>query len=417
MANTLLSPTAITREFLMILHANLTFTKNVNRQYNSDFANSGATMSGKIGPSLRVRKPNRYTVRTGAAIQVQDTTEDYVTVNCTTQKGVDMRFSSADLTLTIDEFSDRYIKPAALLLASIMDYDGLTLYKDVYNVVGDPTHNFEGTTGSNNPCPNAFLNAKAQMDIYNCPPDERAIVLGPYGHSDSVAGLAGLYNPQAAISEQFHKGEMGSALGFDFHMDQNVQRLTAGSRIVGNGSSTGCQVDTASQTGASLKVKNLSTYAFVVGDVFYIASGTAVNTVNPETKQDTGVAQLFTVTAATSGASTATLSISPSIVTSGATQTVTASPDNAAYIVFIGTASTAYTNHLAFHKDAFTVVTADLVVPRGVDFAAREVYDGISARIIRQYDINNDNLPCRLDILYGWTTIRPELACRILAKR
>ena len=109
------------------MHNNLAFTKGVNRQYNSDFANSGATMSGKIGPSLRVRKPNRYTVRTGAAIQVQDTTEDYVTINCTTQKGVDMRFSSADLTLTIDDFSDRYIKPAALLLASTLDYDGLAL--------------------------------------------------------------------------------------------------------------------------------------------------------------------------------------------------------------------------------------------------------------------------------------------------
>lgn len=413
MANTLLSPTAITREFLMILHANLTFSRNVNRQYNSDFANSGATMSGKIGPSLRVRKPNRYTVRTGAAIQVQDTTEDYVTVNCTTQKGVDMRFSSADLTLTIDEFSDRYIKPAALLLASQIDYDGLALANNIYNYVGVPSSNFTISTGGN-PAPGVFLNAGAQMSLYNAPIDERAIVLSPYGHADSVSSLSGLFNPQETISEQFHKGEMGSALGFDFHMDQNIQRLTPGTRVA-TGSVT---INAPSQTGSSITFAATTGATFAVGDLFYFSSGTAVNTVNPETKQDSGVAQQFVVTAAaTAAASTVTLSISPSIITSGATQTVTASPDNGATVTFIGAASAAYTNHLAFHKDAFTLVTADLLLPKGVDFASREVYDGISARIIRQYDINNDNLPCRMDVLYGWTTIRPELACRILAAR
>lgn len=414
MANTLLTPTAITREFLMILHTNITFAKNVNRQYNSDFANSGATMSGKIGPSLRVRKPNRYTVRTGAAIQVQDTTEDYVTVNCTTQKGVDMRFSSADLTLTIDEFSDRYIKPAALLLASTIDYDGLNLFTGIYNYVGVPTANFSISTGSN-PAPGVFLNAGAQMSLYNAPIDERAICMSPYGHADSVSSLSGLFNPQDTLSEQFHKGEMGNALGFDFHMDQNVQNLTPGSRAA---SSEVTVSATSGQTGASLVCAATTGHTFVVGDLFYISSGTAVNTANPETHQDTGVKQQFVVTAAATAANSAvTLSISPSIVTSGATQTVTASPDANATITFAGTASTSYMNHLAFHKDAFTLVTADLVVPKGVDFAAREVYDGISARIVRQYDINNDNLPCRFDVLYGWTTIRPELACRILALR
>jgi hypothetical protein len=397
----------------MILHANLTFSRNVNRQYNSDFANSGATMSGKIGPSLRVRKPNRYTVRTGAAIQVQDTAEDYVTIYCTTQKGVDMRFSSADLTLTIDEFSDRYIKPAALLLASQIDYDGLALANNIYNYVGAPSSNFTISTGGN-PAPGVFLNAGAQMSLYNAPIDERAIVLSPYGHADSVSSLSGLFNPQETISEQFHKGEMGSALGFDFHMDQNIQRLTPGTRVA-TGSVT---INAPSQTGSSITFAATTGATFAVGDLFYFSSGTAVNTVNPETKQDSGVAQQFVVTAAaTAASSTVTLSISPSIITSGATQTVTASPDNGATVTFIGAASTAYTNHLAFHKDAFTLVTADLLLPKGVDFASREVYDGISARIIRQYDINNDNLPCRLDVLYGWTTIRPELACRILAAR
>jgi hypothetical protein len=418
MSNTLLSPTAITKEFLRILHNNLTFTKGVNRQYNSDFANSGATMSGKIGPSMRARKPNRYTVRTGAAINVQDVTEDYVTINCTTQKGVDMRFSSADLTLTIDEFSDRYIKPAALLLASTIDYDGLALVKDVYSIVGTPgTTPGYGTTSTALTCahsPEIYLNASSRLNDYACPIDERTVVINPAAQAATVAGLSGLFNPQATIGMQYTKGEMGYALGVDFKMDQNVNRLTTGSRTI----SSNITVSTASQTGSSLVVATTSTDAaatFKVGDVFYISTGTAVNQVNPETKQDTGVAQYFVITASTTASSsTATLSISPAITTSGATQTVTASPDASAVLTFIGVASTAYPQNLLYHKDAFTLVTADLVMPRGVDFAAQEVYDGISCRVVRQYDINNDNLPCRLDVLYGWTTLYPQFACRII---
>jgi len=151
------------------------------------------------------------------------------------------------------------------------------------------------------------------------------------------------------------------------------------------------------------------------GDIFYVATGTAVNTVNPETKADTGTAQTFVVTAdATAAGSSITLSISPSIITSGATQTVTASPDNAANVVFIGSPSTSYPSNLLYHKEAFTLVTADLVMPRGIDFGARENYDGISCRILRQYDINNDNLPCRVDVFYGWTTLYPQFACRLI---
>jgi hypothetical protein len=149
--------------------------------------------------------------------------------------------------------------------------------------------------------------------------------------------------------------------------------------------------------------------------VFYIANGTPVNAVNWETKQDTGVAQQFVVTAATTtaGGTTATLSISPSIILTGATQTVTASPDNGAQLVFMGTASTSYSNNLVYHKEAFALATADLVLPKGVDMAAREVWDGISVRLVRQYDINNDNIVARLDILYGWVTLYPQLACRV----
>ena len=411
MSSTYLSPTAITKEFLRILHNNLTFTSGVNKQYNSDFANSGATMSGKIGPSLRVRKPNRYTVRTGAAINVQDVTEEYATVNCTTQKGVDMRFSSADLTLTIDEFSDRYIRPAALLLASTIDFDGLALVKDVYNLTGVAGTQPGAASSGDAKSPDVFLNAGAYLSNYAVPTENRSVVLSPFAQAAAVAGLSGLFNPTAAISKQYNTGEMGSALGLDFKMDQNVNRLTCGSRVAA-GEST---VKGANQTGSTILLNAVNGKTYKVGDVFSIASGANVNTLNWETKQDTGTAQKFVVTEdALAANSEVALKIAPPITLTGATATVSNSPDNIAAVTFIGTASTSYSQNLCYHKDAFTLVTADLVLPKGVDFAAREVYDGIACRIVRQYDISNDTLPCRLDVLYGWTTLYPQMACRII---
>ena len=416
MSQTLLSPTAVTKEFLRILHNNISFTKGVNRQYNSDFANSGATMSGKIGPSLRIRKPNRYTVRTGAAISVQDQSEDYVTLTCSTQKGVDMRFSSADLTLTIDEFSDRYIKPAALLLASTIDYDGLTLAQDIYNNYGVPgTAPGAGASTTNAHSPEVFLQAAAILNDYACPTEDRTCILSPAGQAAAVAGLSGLFNPQSTIGEQYTRGEMGYALGMDFKMSQNVNRLTCGSRWP---TASTYVVDTGTQTnGATTLVISTATAGacttgtFKVGDVFTIAG---VYQSNPETKATTANLQSFVVTVATTAAaSSVTLTIDPPLTTTGATQTINASPADAASITWTGTSSTAFAANMLYHRDAFTLVTADLVMPKGVDFAAREVYDGISARIVRAYDINNDNFVCRLDVLYGWKTIYPQLACRI----
>ena len=269
-----------------------------------------------------------------------------------------------------------------------------------------------GATSGDAKAPDIFLNAAANLSDYACPIEDRYVVLNPAGQASSVAGLAGLFNPQSIISEQYTKGEMGAALGYSsFKMDQNVNRHTCGTRTA-----TGvCSIRGGSQSGATLDLTVNSGATIKAGDVFYIASGTAVNTVNPETKMDTGRAQKFVVTEDVSTAGTTlTVAISPSIILSGPTQTVTASPDNSASVTFVGTASTTYAQNVAYHKDAFTLVTADLVLPKGVDFAARETFDGISARIIRQYDINNDNLPCRLDIMYGWATLRPELACRII---
>ena len=413
MANTFLSPTMITKEALRVLHNSLHFASTVTRSYDDSFANSGATVSGKIGPSLRIRMPNRYTVSTGPALSVQDTTEDYITLTVSTQKHVDMRFSTADLTLTIDQFSDRYIRPAALLLASTIDYDGLQQFLNIYNLVGVAgTNPGAGAAGTGADAPAVFLNASAYLSNYACPESERTVVLNPFSQASAVTGLAGLFNPQAAISRQYEQGTIGNALGMEFKMDQNVPRLTCGTRVLDT-STTFTSIDT---TGTVWTCACTTGKTFAVGDVFSITTGTPVNTVNWETKKDTGTAQQFVVTAATTVSTTATITCSPAIITSGATQTVTNAPDSNAVLTFVGVASTSYAQNLCYHKDAFALATADLVLPKGVDMAAREVYDGVSLRLVRQYDINNDNIVARLDVLYGWVTQYAQLACRIIAK-
>jgi hypothetical protein len=164
----------------------------------------------------------------------------------------------------------------------------------------------------------------------------------------------------------------------------------------------------ATQTGATIGV-DTGTGAINAGEIVTFAG---VFSVHPETKVSTGVLQQFVVTADYAGGN-GNLSIAPAIVASGATQNVSnAIADNSAMTI-AGTASTPYGQSLLFHKDAFCFATADLVMPQGVDFSARETYDGISIRIVRQYDINNDKFPCRLDVLYGYKTLRAQMAARL----
>jgi hypothetical protein len=351
---------------------------------------------------LRVRKPNRYTVRTGATLNVQDVAEEYINVTCTTQKGVDIKFTSADLTLTIDDFSERYLTPAMSLLASTIDLDGLTLANDIYNLVGSPTAT-----------PNtllAWLQGSSKMTDLCAPKDPRYAVMTPLTSATMADALKGILNPQANIGEMYLKGMVSDAAGMKWAETQNIPTYTPGTRAASSQTTT----NGATASGATTLVLTTgSGVTFKKGDVFTFVSGTEVYSVNPETKVSTGQRQQFVVTAdATATGTDVTLSISPAIITSGATQTVTAVPDSGAALTFIGAASTAYKNNIMYNPLAFTLVTADLVEPKGVDFARREVMDNISMRIVRAYDINNDTYPCRIDVFYGWTTVYPEWACR-----
>jgi hypothetical protein len=400
MANTNLTIDMVTKESLRILENNLSFTKGVNREFDSQYAISGA----KIGDTVRIRKPARYTVRAGATLSTQDHTETSTSLVLNTQAGVDISFTSKELALSIDEFGDRILKPAIAAISNKIDYDGLALYKSVYNSVG--------TAGTPPTALSTFLNGKVKMHDDGCPQDDMiSTVVGAQVEANIVDALKGVFHSTDEVSKQYEQGKMGKVGGMKWSMDQNVNTHTVGPL---GGTPL---VNGASQTGASL-ITDVWTAAAASrlkqGDVFTIAN---VFHVNPQTRQSTGVLQQFVVTADVSsdGTGNATIPISPSIVTSGAFQTVNASPADNAAITILGAANAVSPQHLIYHRDAFVLGCADLPLPGGVDMAARASSSklGLSIRMVRAYDISNDTFPCRLDVLYGWKAVYPELACRV----
>lgn len=392
MPNTILTPTAVTREALRILHQKLNFVGNVTRDYDDSYAKSGA----KIGDSLKIRLPNQYTVRSGATLSAQDTTEQSVTLQVSNQKGVDVNFSSSELTLSLDDFSKRILDPAMAVLAANIEADALNMYKDVYQSIWN---------GGSAATYNKALDARVLLQRALAPPSDRTMLLDPAAMADVVKDTKTLFQDDASIAKQFREGMVGRAAGFDWGentlLPSHTRGAADGAYVVNT--STGITSGTATITVAT------GTGAANVGDVFTVAG---VFSVHAETKASTGQLQQFVVTAAHPGGAGA-ISVSPTPITSGALQNITIVGAGAGKaVVWGGTASTAVQTGLAFQKGAFAFATADLVLPDGVDFAAREVYDGISLRIVRAYDINNDKFPCRIDVLYGYKTLRAQLAAR-----
>tara|TARA_R100001244_G_scaffold63980_2_gene52998 strand:- start:1374 stop:2561 length:1188 start_codon:yes stop_codon:yes gene_type:complete len=392
MANSLLTPSVITKEALAILHQKLNFVGSINTQYDSQYAKTGA----RIGNDLKIRLPNEFTIRSGAALSTQDVTEVSTTMTVDTQKGVDFTFSSEELTMHIDDFKERYIDPAMSVLAANMESDALSMYKDVYN--------FYSGVGSANSFANVTQAQKVLTDNL-APYGDRSYLHNPQSVVDMLADTKGLFQDSSSIAKQYKDGELGKIAGFNHFENTLMPTHTTGTAAA----TTGYLVNGASQTGASLTVDTGST-TFLDGDIITIAG---VNRVHPETKADTGVLQQFVVTA-NSGASATSLAISPSITATLGRQNVSGSPaDNAAVSKVGGGNGADWQETLAFSKNAFAFATADLVLPEGVDFAAREVLNGISMRIVKAYTIADDKMPCRIDVLYGYKAIRPQLACRV----
>ena len=398
MANSILTIDMITRKALEILENNLVITRNVNRQYDDSFAVEGA----KIGSTLRIRLPDRALVTDGAALQVQDDNEQYTTLTVSSQKHIGVNFTSAELTMQLDDFAERVLKPRISQLASSIDADVANSFKNVYQSVGTP-----GTTPSTSL---VLLQAQQKLNEAAAVMSPRFATVNPAANAGLVEGMKGLFNPTSTISKQFKNGMMGEGvLGFDeINMSQSIKQYTTGSW--GTAITVTSAVTTQGSTSLGISFTG-SSKTWNVGDVFTVAN---VYAVNPQTRETTGSLQQFVVTAAASGSSTATLSVSPAMYTADqALATIDAFPAASAVVTMLGSAATAYPQNLVYHKDAITFATADLLLPQGVDMASRAVHNGISMRVVRQYDINNDRMPCRIDVLYGYSVIRPQMAVRL----
>jgi hypothetical protein len=389
----------ITRKALEILENNLVITRNVNRQYDDSYAVEGA----KIGTTLRIRLPDRALVTDGAALQVQDDNEQFTTLTVASQKHIGINFTTAEMTMQLDDFAERVLKPRISQLASSIDADVANSFNNIYQSVGTP-----GTTPGTSL---VLLQAQQKLNEAAAGMSPRYATVNPAANAALVEGMKGLFNPVSTISKQFKSGLMGEGiLGYDeLAMSQSIKQFTTGSRtgaisVKGTVSAQGQSTITLNgTTGNTLKK----------GDVFTIAN---VFSVNPQTRESTGSLQQFVVTEDITAASSEFLNvkIAPAIYTSSvALATVNSFPVDAAVVTVLGAASSQYPQNLVYHRDAIAFATADLLLPQGVDMASRQVHNGISMRVVRQYDINNDRMPCRIDVLYGYSVIRPQMAVRL----
>jgi len=398
-ANTLLTIDMITRKALEILENNLVITRNVNRQYDDSFAVEGA----KIGSTLRIRLPDRALVTDGAALQVQSDNEQFTTLTVASQKHIGVNFTSAELTMQLDDFAERVLKPRISQLASSIDADVANSFNSIYQSVGTP-----GTTPGTSL---VLLQAQQKLNEAAATMMPRFATVNPAANAALVEGMKGLFNPTSTISSQFKNGMMGEGvLGYDeINMSQSIKQFTTGTRT--NGAVNGT---VSTQGAASIALDGLGNAGTLrKGDVFTIAG---VFAVNPQTRESTGSLQQFVVTSnvVANAGGEATVDIAPSIYTAtNALATVNSFPLDNAVVTFLGAANTGYAQNLVYHRDAITFATADLLLPQGVDLASRQVHNGISMRVVRQYDINNDRMPCRIDVLYGYSVIRPEMAVRL----
>jgi len=389
----LVSSTIVAKESLRMLENALGMSKMCHRDWQNSFA--------KDGDTLGIRKPNAFRASKQRVRVPSPLTENTITLTVATQVHVSFEWSSKQMTDTIDRISERYITPAVSAIANVMDVDLYDLHDNVYNQVGTP-----GTAPSDY---DVYADARRRMNEEAIPLENRFVCINPKGEAETMKGLKGLFN-EKMINDIIAKGALGSLAGFDTYMAQNVQAHTTGYFTT---DSTPL-VNGANQTGATLATDGWKSGAATLkkGDVFTIAD---VYAVNPKTGASTAELRQFVVTAdITSTLAVINIPISPSIIVSGPLQTVTVSPANDAAITMVGTESTAYPINIAFHKECFTLAVRPLEIPSSCVYGARESYNGLSIRIVKAYDINEDCEVLRFDVLYGTLCQRPEMGCRIV---
>lgn len=421
MANALVTSTIVTNEVLRIAHNASAFLGNMNTDYDDKWQGQY-----KPGNTVNARRPVQFTHRTGSAANIQDITESSVPIVVQPELGIDFAVSSNDLALSIGSngtvtpaFKERYLKPAGLKIAAILDYSIATIAKNGF-------HQMVGTPGTPPATFADLLNAGVPLDRMSVPRDgNRMAAIEPGANATIVAGLSGLFNSQSVLAEQYKTGVIKTGAGLDLAMSQNVPSHTVGplgGTPLVNGANQGLinagATDNPYAATTTLVTDGWTAAAALrlnAGDTFTIAG---VFSVNPETKASTGVLQSFLVTANVSsdGAGNASIIVSPAIIAGGAYQNVTTRPgDNQPLTITSGAANTTYTNNIVWHKDAITFVSPKQELPGGMDMAYQASLadeGGISLRFVRGFDITNNRFISRFDVLWGAAVTLPNFGCR-----
>lgn len=409
MPNTIVTPSMIAKEALMQLKNNLVLANRVHREYKKEF-------TGGQGSTVSIRRPVKFNVTNGASAVIQDVEEKTTNITIDQRKHVAWEFNTQDLTLSIEEYSERYIQPAAIALANDVDISLANLYSSVWNQVGTI-----GTTPGNYA---AVAAAAQRLDEMAVDSSNRSMVVNPAARYAIAGNQMVLEGAGVVKKTAYEEALMGRVATFDTYSTQNIATHQVGplggTPLVNGGSQAVTYAAALGNTWSQSLVTDGWTASAALrlraGDVITIAGVFAVNPV-PRTgaKQVMPYLQQFTVTqnASSDGSGNATLTISPPIITTGPQQTVSAAPADNAAITVVGTANQQFPVNVGFHKNAFALVTVPLDMPDGASFKARETYDGLSMRVIKDYDFTTDTDRIRLDILYGVKAIYPDLACRL----
>ena len=399
MTNVLATSNIVAREALAVLENMTSFAPAVNRDYEDEY---GGNMARGYAPgaTINIKRPPRYTYRAGRIAVPQATVETTVPLTLS-QGGTDINFNSIERTVSLTALSDKLTAAMAPVVNEI-DRQGLSVARFA-------THNTLNGAGA---LPTtqvlavaAMTNVNARLDIMSAPVKDgrRSFCMGPVLNGSMVQGFAGLFNMSERINGQYRTGYMQDSFGLRPMMDQNVDTHV-------NGAATATNINGANQTGSAITVVAVAAGTLTRGSVIQLPG---VNSVNPQSRTDTGVAMDFVVTAdALVGATT--INVSPALVTSGPFQNVSASPTNTTVYVISGGASTAYKANIGFHKDAFTLAMVPLFQPpaRGVLSSEQMSHNGFMLRVVQFYDGVNDNCIFRIDVLFGWAATYPELACQ-----
>ncbi|MBV6340453.1 P22 phage major capsid protein family protein [Candidatus Magnetobacterium casense] len=403
MANTwkTLSDGDLVKKSLSSFTNKLKFLKTINTTYEKDVKNS----ERKNGGVILIKNPNEFTVRSGAVMSVNDVAETTQSLSVLTERGVDLEVSSIDHSMSVEQFETNIIEPAMTKLASYVEYDVLSnVYKDVFNLTGTPA-----TTPASLV---AVLNANARLSQELAPTNDRHLLMDSLAMAATVNGVGAYFHKASELERAFAEGYIGEAAGLKWWESNMTPTHTNGTR---DDTTPVCNTSTGITSGTATITTTGADGTMTVGDVFTIAD---VYAINRETKQRYAHLQQFVITAAITNDGTDVWSVSPTPVTSGASQNIEIVSAGAGKAIVnvaaggSGAASAVYTQNLAYHKDAFTFASVMPYIDESQKMSSA-VKDNIAMRIWRDGNITNNRFPLRIDVLYGYKTIRPQWAVRV----